>query len=917
MQNPSNQSVPATTAAATATASPNAASTVSNQYIDTDNERKTDASSTASFVTPDTTSPEEVLGALKLQSVASCDSLSSHDSSSVVSPETALDHINRLNQTSLHLSQLERARKEQEEEGVIHGHIHNFSGFTYIHGHIHTNEASAGDCGTSSSACNNTNAAPVDQAKKPDTQHSHHCHPNDSHASQFSDCQHFEFLNCHDNLDKGNLIIEDLDLKCEEDEHCKPKIMEICCETAHPLLPSQAADTVTTPLANRDQRIPQFQKNLPTCVTNAVLPKAGPFARMSQLPADTAKLQQCEQNGNGSGVDIDCGLDTCGFDDLCRFCDELGLPYPDDFSQQQQQQQQQQLPIGSSQQHSFGVKRTRDSRSDTLTAQPVLPVHQHAHDHDHDHDISHSHHLHHHNHDHSHSQNHHHHHIQLHDHHSHHSHNAAANKKQCTEASAHGGSNDLINFSWNFKNMPKACEWNNCGDILENPIQLQHHIMENHLIALPQTNNTSKAAEQDDNDGYLCEWKDCEYLGEDLFQLVNHINCTHNTQKEFNAGNQLAILNSLDGQPPLLPQGVPLLPGQNFDEAPRLNSDDGGETRCQWHIPGQPVCNIQFSNSEDLTRHILEDHVGSGKSLYICYWAGCERQHREFPQRQKIIRHLHVHTKHKPFLCKVCNHRFITEGILEQHMRTHSGEKPFVCKVCGKAFARSSSLSIHNRVHTGEKPLQCKYPGCDKRFSESSNLTKHMRTHTKGWECEKCGKTFAKSKQLELHAGKCNGLRDSSRQAEVALSNEPLNMHTRSGSSVSASSSASNSSAHLNHMVPGNYQEDRVSTLSASSNESLEAFNKVFKITAPTVATNAGPQSYQQAQGQNFQVPTQMSSQFEQFQQQQQQQQQPYQNQMYQGNGQQQFAVQSESQAQGQGMFHIGDVNDVNGQMNH
>ncbi|ODV58578.1 Zap1p ASCRUDRAFT_77822 [Ascoidea rubescens DSM 1968] len=162
-------------------------------------------------------------------------------------------------------------------------------------------------------------------------------------------------------------------------------------------------------------------------------------------------------------------------------------------------------------------------------------------------------------------------------------------------------------------------------------------------------------------------------------------------------------------------------------------------------------CNKAFNNTNDLTNHIIQEHVGSGKSQYTCCWEECERNHRIFNQRQKIVRHLHVHTKHKPFVCSICQHRFSVDTMLQQHMRIHSGEKPFKCKICSKTFTTSSSLTIHLRIHSGEKPLVCKYPGCGKRFSESSNLTKHMRIHEKKYKCKKCCRSFDREEQLRGH----------------------------------------------------------------------------------------------------------------------------------------------------------------------
>ena len=181
------------------------------------------------------------------------------------------------------------------------------------------------------------------------------------------------------------------------------------------------------------------------------------------------------------------------------------------------------------------------------------------------------------------------------------------------------------------------------------------------------------------------------------------------------------------------------------------NSLIPNETDNQKHICRWDACMQEFSSCEELNTHIEKEHIPRGKSSYVCGWENCGRV---ITQRQKLLRHLRVHTRYKPCKCVHCLKTFSTQDILQQHMRTHSGEKPYKCSHCGKGFATSSSLRIHIRTHTGEKPLECKV--CGKRFNESSNLSKHMRTHERKYKCQKCKRSFDFKEQLEVHQSRCS-----------------------------------------------------------------------------------------------------------------------------------------------------------------
>jgi hypothetical protein len=50
-----------------------------------------------------------------------------------------------------------------------------------------------------------------------------------------------------------------------------------------------------------------------------------------------------------------------------------------------------------------------------------------------------------------------------------------------------------------------------------------------------------------------------------------------------------------------------------------------------------------FLGEDELNAHITEVHVGHGKSVYECFWEGCDRHgNNAFPSKQKVMRHIQV-----------------------------------------------------------------------------------------------------------------------------------------------------------------------------------------------------------------------------------------------------------------------------------
>ncbi|KAH0619374.1 hypothetical protein JD844_019423 [Phrynosoma platyrhinos] len=146
----------------------------------------------------------------------------------------------------------------------------------------------------------------------------------------------------------------------------------------------------------------------------------------------------------------------------------------------------------------------------------------------------------------------------------------------------------------------------------------------------------------------------------------------------------------------------------------------------------------------------------------------------------------------RPFLCRICGSRFLTQDDLRFHVNSHEAGDPqlFRCLQCSYRSRRWSSLKEHMFNHVGRKPYKCDEcdytsvykkdvirhsavhnrdkkkrvdpppkrssfpcPICTRVYSMQKRLTQHMKTHSseKPHMCDKCGKSFKKRYTFKMH----------------------------------------------------------------------------------------------------------------------------------------------------------------------
>lgn len=199
------------------------------------------------------------------------------------------------------------------------------------------------------------------------------------------------------------------------------------------------------------------------------------------------------------------------------------------------------------------------------------------------------------------------------------------------------------------------------------------------------------------------------------------------------------------------------------------------------HDPNRPripcnYCSKTFTRKDSLESHIKTVHA----SVYpfTCNHDGCSRS---FATRSMYLNHLKVHGENKPYHCQECSESFTLLTELKDHFKKEHPENEslrcnecfkvcltqdeldehrlrdhrFECESCGKVFARLAYLQTHVRVHNGESKFNCRF--CSEGFNSAYSYRQHMKNHPEYrriinvFPCHPCGTSFQEPKDLIAH----------------------------------------------------------------------------------------------------------------------------------------------------------------------
>lgn len=161
-------------------------------------------------------------------------------------------------------------------------------------------------------------------------------------------------------------------------------------------------------------------------------------------------------------------------------------------------------------------------------------------------------------------------------------------------------------------------------------------------------------------------------------------------------------------------------------------------------VVGCPLSTLGMSTAKDLQKHLKDEHyiLSDDELDFSDYETKKQTARVPSPPRQRKEPEVPRARRQKTteFSCPYCHKVFNKKYNLDSHLITHSKHRDYICNICEVTFARDNDRIRHESSH-GDKAfscggiLQCGQPwGCQKQFARADTLQSHYKTAT-GQNC--------------------------------------------------------------------------------------------------------------------------------------------------------------------------------------
>jgi len=130
----------------------------------------------------------------------------------------------------------------------------------------------------------------------------------------------------------------------------------------------------------------------------------------------------------------------------------------------------------------------------------------------------------------------------------------------------------------------------------------------------------------------------------------------------------------------------------NEPSPPQAESDASGSenaaTQHEWVQTGTVT-------STRLLSHLVIEELRDSVKFFFCGVEGCTHP-SGFPHKSQLVTHIRsVHLQEKPFLCITCRTPFARKQEAIRHVNTANSGRRYECNICGKTFARKNYRDSH------------------------------------------------------------------------------------------------------------------------------------------------------------------------------------------------------------------------------